>query len=127
GFAAMGYEVLFTRVIALSFGSSTYSFTVMLMSFVTGIGIGSAIVARMRVELGTGGSAFTLDQFAKAGMILLFLLVPTVCLGFGFPLVSQIQARSPARIGSAVGSTYAWNTVGNVVGTVATGLWILPT
>jgi spermidine synthase len=50
GFAAMGYEVLFTRVIALSFGSSTYSFTVMLMSFITGIGIGSAIVARLRVE-----------------------------------------------------------------------------
>jgi len=163
GFAAMGYEVLFSRVIALSFGSSTYSFTVMLMSFVTGIGIGSAIVARMRVErplwlfgasqlaaavslvamtplisrlpywtgllrieLGTDGAAFTYDQFAKAGMILLFLLVPTVCIGFGFPLVSQIQARSPARIGTAVGSTYAWNTVGNVVGTVATGLWLLP-
>lgn len=163
GFAAMGYEVLFSRVIALSFGSSTYSFTVMLMSFITGIGIGSAIVARLRVErplwlfgasqiaaavalvamtplisrlpywtgllriqLGTDGAAFTYDQFAKAGMILLFLLVPTVCLGFGFPLVSQIQAKSPARIGSAVGSTYAWNTVGNVVGTVATGLWFLP-
>lgn len=163
GFAAMGYEVLFTRVIALSFGSSTYSFTVMLMSFITGIGIGSAIVARLRVErplwlfgasqlaaavalvamtplvsrlpywtgllrihLGTEGAAFTLDQVAKAGLILLFLLVPTVCLGFGFPLVSAIQAKSPARIGSAVGSTYAWNTVGNVVGTVATGLWILP-
>jgi spermidine synthase len=31
GFAAMGYEVLFIRIIALSFGSSTYSFTVMLM------------------------------------------------------------------------------------------------
>jgi predicted membrane-bound spermidine synthase/tetratricopeptide (TPR) repeat protein len=163
GFAAMGYEVLFTRVIALSFGSSTYSFTVMLMSFITGIGIGSAIVSLVRVErplwlfgasqlaavaalvamtplvsrlpywtgllrieLGTEGLAFTYDQVAKAGMILLFLLVPTVCLGFGFPLVSAIQARSPARIGSAVGSTYAWNTVGNVVGTVATGLWILP-
>ncbi|MFN0009168.1 MAG: fused MFS/spermidine synthase [Planctomycetota bacterium] len=163
GFAAMGYEVLFSRVIALSFGSSTYSFTVMLMSFVTGIGIGSAIVSRMRVErplwlfgasqlaaavalvamtplisrlpywtgllriqLGTDGAAFTWDQFAKAGMILLFLLVPTICLGFGFPLVSQIQARSPARIGSAVGASYAWNTVGNVVGTVATGLWLLP-
>ncbi len=27
----MGYEVLFIRIIALSFGSSTYSFTVMLM------------------------------------------------------------------------------------------------
>src|SRR5262245_17058031 len=132
GFAAMGYEVLFTRVIALSFGSSTYSFTVMLMSFITGIGIGIAVVPRvkarrplglfgagqlaaavalvamtpfvsrlpywtglLRIELGVDGSAFLADQFAKAGLILLFLLVPTVCLGFGFPLVSAIQARSP--------------------------------
>ena len=50
GFAAIGYEVLFTRIIALSFGSSTYSFTVMLMSFITGIGVGSAIVSRLDVK-----------------------------------------------------------------------------
>jgi spermidine synthase len=144
GFAAMGYEVLFTRVIALSYGSSSYSFTVMLMSFITGIGVGSAVVARwnvrrplalfgasqlavvvalvamtplvsrlpywtglLRISLGTDGSAFVIDQAAKAGLILLFLLVPTACLGFGFPLVAQIQSRSPARIGAVVGSTYA--------------------
>ncbi len=164
GVAAMGYEVLFTRVIALAFGSSTHSFSVMVMSFVTGIGIGSAIVSRMRVrsplwlfgvsqlaatasllamtplisrlpywigllriEVGTEGAAFTLYQAGKAGLILLFLLVPTVCIGFGFPLVSQIQARSPGRIGSAVGSTYAWNTIGNVLGVLLTGLWLMPT
>jgi hypothetical protein len=57
----------------------------------------------LRIELGTEGAAFLLDQGGKAGLILLFLLVPTVCIGFGFPLVAQIQARSPARIGSAVG------------------------
>ena len=50
GFAAMGYEVLFTRVIALSFGSSAYSFTAMLMSFITGIGVGSALVSRLTVK-----------------------------------------------------------------------------
>ena len=43
GFAAMAYEVLVTRIIALSFGASTYSFSVMLMSFITGIAIGGAI------------------------------------------------------------------------------------
>ena len=46
GFAAMAYEVLFTRIIALAFGASTYSFSVMLMSFITGIAIGSALIAR---------------------------------------------------------------------------------
>lgn len=164
GFAAMGYEVLFTRVIALSFGSSAESFTVMLMSFIAGIGIGSAVVARMRVqrpllvfgasqllaaaalvamtplvsrlpyliglwriELGVEGAAFTLYQAGKAGLILAFLLVPTLCIGFGFPLVSQIQARRSEHIGAAVGSAYAWNTIGNVLGVAVTGLVLLPT
>jgi predicted membrane-bound spermidine synthase/tetratricopeptide (TPR) repeat protein len=163
GIAAMGYEVLFTRIIALAFGSSTHSFTVMVMSFVVGIGSGSAIVSRarvrrplwlfgasqlaaavalvamtpllsrlpywiglLRIDLGTEGSAFALYQAGKAGLILLFLLAPTICIGFGFPLVAQIQARSPEKIGAAVGSSYAWNTIGNVLGVVLTGLWLLP-
>ena len=50
GFAAMGYEVLFSRVIALAFGGSAHSFTVMLMSFITGISLGSLIISRVRVE-----------------------------------------------------------------------------
>ncbi|HVS08404.1 MAG TPA: fused MFS/spermidine synthase, partial [Planctomycetota bacterium] len=50
GFAAMGFEVVLVRVIALSFGAATYSFTVMLMAFIAGIGIGSWIVSRLRVR-----------------------------------------------------------------------------
>jgi len=47
-------------------------------------------------------------------------------LGFAFPLVAQIQARRSPDIGYRVGSTYAWNTVGNVFGAVLTGLVLLP-
>ena len=54
------------------------------------------------------------------------LLLPTTCLGFSFPLVAQIQARHPRQIGTRVGSTYAWNTVGNVLGVVLTSLVLLP-
>jgi spermidine synthase/tetratricopeptide (TPR) repeat protein len=176
GFAAMGYEVVFLRVIALGFGSSTHSFTVMLMCFITGIGIGSWIVSAARVtrpmwwlaasQLGAiaslsvftpyfggrlaylvstlrtrvlepvpGGGPSELAEVAggyvsflagQAGYCLAMLLLPTICIGFGFPLVAQIQARSVERIGGSVGSTYAWNTVGNVLGVVITSLFLMP-
>lgn len=45
GLAAMGYEVLFVRVVGLAFGSSTHSFTVMLICFIGGIALGSGVVA----------------------------------------------------------------------------------
>jgi spermidine synthase len=163
GFAALGYEVIFIRVIALSFGSSAYSFTVMLMSFIIGISLGSAIISRLRIErpLWVFGASqlfvviallavtpfisrlpyligllriefqdadfgFELYQLGKIALCLVFLLLPTTLLGFGFPLVAQIQARRSPEIGYRVGSTYAWNTVGNVLGAVLTSLVLLP-
>jgi spermidine synthase len=163
GFAALGYEVLFTRVIALSFGSSTYSFTVMLMSFITGISLGSAIISRiridrplwvfgisqllvviallaitpfisrlpyliglLRIDLQDSQYGFELYQLGKVGLCLIVLLLPTTLLGFCFPLVAQIQARRSPDIGYRIGSTYAWNTMGNVLGAVLTSLVLLP-
>ena len=163
GYAAMGYEAVFSRVISLAFGGSTYSFTVMLAAFITGIGVGSAVIARVRVRrtlelLGTlqlaAGAAFLavtpalarlpywtgllradlqevsfgfgLYQAGKAALCLLVLLVPTACLGAGFPLVAALQVRAVAAVGSTVGRTYAWNTAGNVLGVLLTGLVVLP-
>jgi spermidine synthase len=42
GFCALGYEVLWTRVLGVVIGASVYGFTVMLMAFLTGIALGSA-------------------------------------------------------------------------------------
>ncbi|MBE0567379.1 MAG: fused MFS/spermidine synthase [Krumholzibacteria bacterium] len=41
GFCALGYEVLWTRALGTTLGTSTYGFTVMLAAFLTGIGLGS--------------------------------------------------------------------------------------
>ncbi len=43
GFAALGLEVVWTRVFLLIYGSTTYSFTIMLSVFLLGIGLGSLI------------------------------------------------------------------------------------
>lgn len=45
GFAALAYEVLWFRVLALVLGSSIYAFTVMLCTFLAGISLGSELLA----------------------------------------------------------------------------------
>ncbi len=47
GFAAMVYEVCWVRLLQPILGSSTYSFSLMLIAFITGITLGSWIVARL--------------------------------------------------------------------------------
>lgn len=47
GGVSMLYELCWTRVLILSMGSSVHSFSTMLISFISGIAIGSAVVARL--------------------------------------------------------------------------------
>lgn len=46
GFTAMGYEVLWTRVLSFVAGTTTYSFTVMLTTYLLGLALGSVLTAR---------------------------------------------------------------------------------
>jgi spermidine synthase len=45
GFAALGYELVWTRLLVLVFGSSVYAFAVMLASFLFGLGLGGLLGA----------------------------------------------------------------------------------
>jgi spermidine synthase len=53
GGVSMGLEVLSTRSLALIFGSSLQSFAVVLISFILGIGLGSAWIASTRRRTGS--------------------------------------------------------------------------
>lgn len=44
GFSSMGYEVVWTKLISLLVGPTTYSFTVVLVTFITGLGLGSLLI-----------------------------------------------------------------------------------
>ncbi|MCM8813621.1 MAG: fused MFS/spermidine synthase [Candidatus Omnitrophica bacterium] len=46
GFTAMSYELVWTRLLSMIFGSSTYAFSLMLMAFISGISIGAAVMSR---------------------------------------------------------------------------------
>jgi spermidine synthase len=41
GFCALGYEVLWTRILSIVIGASVYGFALLLMAFLAGIGLGS--------------------------------------------------------------------------------------
>jgi spermidine synthase len=60
--------------------------------------------------------------------IILFavLVGPTIFLGATFPLVSRIYARSVPAIGRSIGSAYALNTVGAILGSFAAGFVLIP-
>ncbi|HET9298890.1 MAG TPA: fused MFS/spermidine synthase, partial [Candidatus Polarisedimenticolaceae bacterium] len=51
GFCALAYEVLWTRVLSMVFGTSVYTFTIMLVAFLAGIAVGGqahTLLARAR-------------------------------------------------------------------------------
>lgn len=57
GFCALGYEVLWSRILTIVVGASVYSFTTMLIAFLTGIALGSGAYGLMPkiLKFGNGG------------------------------------------------------------------------
>ena len=51
GFVALTFEVLWTRTLTLVFGSSTYAFSTMLVTFLAGLAIGTAIMTKLQEKI----------------------------------------------------------------------------
>jgi spermidine synthase len=73
GAASMIYEVAWTRALALVVGSSTYAFTTMLVAFLTGLALGSALFARAARRFRVTPLSFALLQLG-IGLPALLLL-----------------------------------------------------
>src|SRR5262245_25014252 len=162
GFASLVYENAWTRSLTLVIGSSIYSFSTMLVTFLIGLALGGFIYARALgqrearlstfglIELWVGLSALaTIPLFEKLPLIFIRLLhgfgenftlflylqiflsalvmfIPTILLGMTFPMVARLFTQSLYRVGSGVGSSYAANTMGAVVGAFAGGFILIP-
>jgi spermidine synthase len=68
-----------------------------------------------------------LAQFVTSALAML----PTaVVFGFNFPavvlLIAGPRSASATGAGSAVGRAYAWNTLGAIMGAIASGFWLMP-
>jgi len=75
GFASLMYEILWTRILIAVFGSSTYSFSIMLMAFISGITLGSFIVSSNFVSKLNRINVLIFSQLMIALTILISLLL----------------------------------------------------
>ena len=99
GFVAMMYEVSWTRALSAMIGSSTYAFSIMLVTFLGGIALGSSIVGRRKpaptlrllglLQLGVaiGGIVFLVGYLA-APYVLIALIRAFY---YSFPAILTIQ------------------------------------
>ncbi|HKS05786.1 MAG TPA: fused MFS/spermidine synthase [Gemmatimonadaceae bacterium] len=161
GFTALGSEVIWTRLLSLNLGATTYTFSLILATFLIGLGIGSSVgaviaggVQNARTALGwcqilvvcslawaaysltvalpnwpvdptlSAGPMYTFQMdFVKAA----FTVIPgAICWGASFPLALAAIGTQDSDPGVVVGTTYAANTVGAILGSVLSGLVMLP-
>ncbi|MHC1766935.1 MAG: fused MFS/spermidine synthase [Verrucomicrobiia bacterium] len=91
GFVAMLYEVAWTRLLGLALGSSTHAFSLMLITFITGIAVGAWIIYLWK------GLRRTLTAFAWAEIGLAFSLFVSMFfyqyLSFWFVRLAGLLAR----------------------------------
>jgi spermidine synthase len=162
GATAMCLQGLWTRALAVLIGSSIFSFTIILLAFLVGLGAGSAVFGRLvqrtahpvrwlaTIHLGiaacVGASYLMTDQLpylfawllgstsfsTEAVLVCQFLLAcvavlpPTFLMGAIFPLSVRVAAVNLGSVGRDVGSAYALNTLGAIVGSFLSGFVVLP-
>jgi predicted membrane-bound spermidine synthase len=70
--------------------------------------------------------SFALYELIQGAICFLVMFAPTVCLGLTMPLASRAATADARQAGRSVGRVFAVNTLGTVLGTALTGLWLMP-
>jgi spermidine synthase len=162
GATAMCLQVLWTRALAVIIGSSIFSFTIILLAFLVGLGSGSATFGKLVTKFKdpVRGLAFThlgivgciglsylitdrlpfvftyllSSTMVSADAVLtcqfalacLTVLPSTFLMGAIFPITVRVVTGDLATVGRDVGSAYALNTVGAILGSFLSGFVVLP-
>lgn len=96
GFTSMIYELVWIRLFSAVLGSSTYSFSLMLAAFISGLAIGSLLISRWMPKRATAIWWFGLLEVAIAvGVMLSFPLYPRLYYYF----LNLLSIFSPTEIG----------------------------
>lgn len=70
GFCAMAYEVLWTKLLGLVVGPTTYSFTIVLVTFIVGLALGNLAFGRLADRTSNAAGLLMATQMAAALMAL---------------------------------------------------------
>lgn len=163
GLCALGAEVIWTRLLSVMIGATTYTFSIILAVFLIGLGLGSgagSLLARtgsrlfaqrrlgwcqMALAAGIAWAAYALSDgipywpvnpllatspwfnFQIDIVRCLWAILPSAILwGASFPLALAAAASRDDDPGKLVGRTYAANTVGAILGSLAFSMVFVP-
>lgn len=165
GFCAMVYEVVWLRLLIPVLSSSTYSFTIILAAFITGITIGSYLTFKFNDKIKSPllfvgycqlfivisifitlpfyeylpfqiwkavnssineGSSYTYYLFIQFTYVFIVLVLPTIFMGMSLPVLSRFAVSDVKKSGKVIGNIFAVNTLGTVLGSLITGLVLIP-
>ncbi len=185
GFIAIGYEIVWYRVIGVIVKDSPYAFSSILAVYLLGVALGSLAIraclvhrpetlrravffnaqfliglivlltftgyyylARHTASQGLTHLSFSMELHPSLALLtrgrgwpsvenaylfldvflwpLAFMFVPTILMGASFPLITSLALSRRGREGRAVGTTYFFQVLGNVLGGFVTGFVLLP-
>lgn len=156
GLTSLGYQVLWTRLLASGTGNRTYVFTVILAIFLFGLAIGSLTFNLIRDRIKDPIRLLAGIQFAVAALVLLGLvgvlvqphgitpadpfeslrslargavivvLPVTILMGLAFPTASALLADDSRHAGRESGKLLAYNTIGAIAGSLIVPFALIP-
>ena len=156
GLTSLGYQVLWTRMLASGTGNTTYVFTVILALFLIGLAIGALLFNSFRSRIKDPARLLAAAQVLIGALVLFGLvaviarppsldagnaigvvsslfgaavvvvLLTTIVLGLTFPAASAMLADDPTRAGRSTGTFLAVNTLGSIAGAFLVPFLLIP-
>lgn len=156
GLTSLGYQVLWTRMLASGTGNTTYVFTVILALFLIGLAIGALVFNTFRSRITDPARLLAASQVLIGALVMfglvaviarpelvdtsnpasvlsslfgaavLVVLMTTIVLGLAFPAASAMLADDPTRAGRSTGTFLAVNTVGSISGAFLVPFVLIP-
>jgi len=153
GFTALAYEVIWGRLLVLYFFGTIYATSILLATFLLGIAGGSWIYSRYfrkAILIKFAYLEIVISLFSMIGLLVYFLfpenlvagfstslfslvllssimvLIPGICFGIIFPLVSDYILHRTNSIGFTMGKIYSINTLGAIFGAFVSGFFLIP-
>ncbi len=148
GVSALAYQVIWQRVLFSTFGVNIDSITIIVSTFMLGLGLGALIGGKLadfyknkqiilfiliEILIGTFGFfsyeiiAYVGNLFVLSTSFVIFivnfstLLIPTILMGATLPILITYIYRSSKNIGYATGILYSYNTFGAAIGALIVG------
>ena len=156
GLTSLGYQVLWTRLLASGTGNTTYVFTIILAVFLIGLALGALLFNIIRpritdpvrllataqvlvaalVMVGLIGVAVRPEALAPGSSLatlqslaiaaVVVVLPVTVVMGLSFPAASALLADDAQHAGAESGTLVAVNTVGAIAASVIIPFLLIP-